>query len=296
MVPVPLGPWSNIASPDGTIDNVAVAQLPVSDEIAAALARFFYAGSGPSHGTLSSVATRCGYARDDPYSPTLRTPNKEERVRTLLTAALRRPERARELVDDLLMRLRVHGCFSADHDAYNRDAIRIAQAAFARSGWTLRNDGTLVPAGPIDVSTGDRRALDEQLERLRRATDDPGQLLGSSKDLLEAVAKFVLEELDMPIPNNASFDHLWHLARDRLGILPQQIDSTLPGATSIRSILQASWDIARQVNILRGLQGTGHGRTLPTGVSAEMALMVVREACSVAQFTLESLDHQRGRR
>ena len=53
--------------------------------------------------------------------------------------------------------------------------------------------------------------------------------------------------------------------------------------------------IAEQVNVLRGLQGTGHGRTLPTGVSPELALLVVREACSVAEFTLNALDRQRGR-
>jgi hypothetical protein len=53
--------------------------------------------------------------------------------------------------------------------------------------------------------------------------------------------------------------------------------------------------IAEQVNVLRGLQGTGHGRTLPMGVSPELAMLVVREACSVAEFTLNALDRQRGR-
>jgi len=34
---------------------------------------------------------------------------------------------------------------------------------------------------------------------------------------------------------------------------------------------------------------------LPTGVTPEMALMVVREACSVAQFMLANLDRVVGR-
>lgn len=59
--------------------------------------------------------------------------------------------------------------------------------------------------------------------------------------------------------------------------------------------LQASWNIAEQVNVLRGLQGAGHGRTLPTGVSADLALLVVREACSVAEFMLTTLERQYGR-
>ena len=138
--------------------------------------------------------------------------------------------------------------------------------------------------------------MDEQLDRLRRASDDPGQLLGSAKDSLEAVAKFVLEELDVPAPNNASFDHLWHLARDRLGVLPQQVSGGQPGASQIQKILQSSWTIAQQVNELRGLQGAGHGRTLPTGVSPELALLVVRESCGVAEFSLTMLDRVKGRR
>jgi hypothetical protein len=150
--------------------------------------------------------------------------------------------------------------------------------------------------GVIDLTTGGREALDEQVDRLRGATDDPGQVIGSAKDLLEAVAKFVLEEMGFPAPAAASFDHLWHLARDRLEMLPTQVDPGLTGAKNIKAILQSSWTIAEQVNGLRGLQGTGHGRTLPTGVSADMALMVVREACSVAEYALTSLDRMRGRR
>ena len=129
----------------------------------------------------------------------------------------------------------------------------------------------------------------------RRATDDPGQLLGSAKDLLESVAKFALKEFGVPTKKHDDFDHLWYMARERLNVLPAQVDSGLPGASNIKAILQSSWTIAEQVNKLRGFQGTGHGRTLPTGVSAEMALMVVREACSVAEFMLASLDRAMGR-
>jgi Abortive infection C-terminus len=153
----------------------------------------------------------------------------------------------------------------------------------------------MLTAGAIDLSTGGREALDEQLDRLRRASDDPGQLLGSAKDLLETVAKFVIEEFGVAAPKNANFDHLWYLARERLYLLPEQVNPSLAGANNIRAILQSSWKIAEQVNKLRGFQGTGHGRTLPTGVSADIALMIVREACSVAEFTLVSLDRARGR-
>ena len=271
-------------------------QAPVSDEIAVALARFFYGGAGPSHHALTGVTTAAGYGEDDPYAPAAQTPNKQIRVQTVLTAATRRPVRARNLVEALLVQLRVFGCFDQASDAYNGEVVRIAQVAFRRAGWTLSDDGVLRISGAIDLATGGRAALDEQVDRLRRAVDDPGQLLGSAKDLLEAVAKFVLEEVGFPAPANADFNHLWHLARDRLGLLPAQVDTSLAAATNIKTILQSSWNIVDEVNKLRGLEGSGHGRTLPTGVTAEMALMVVREACNVAELVLTTLDRMTGRR
>jgi Abortive infection C-terminus len=140
-----------------------------------------------------------------------------------------------------------------------------------------------------------REALDESMTRLRASAADPALLIGTAKDLLEAVAKFVLEETGMPVPPKSSFDSLWHIARERLGILPDRVDRSLPGYEAIRAIPQSSWTIAKNVNDLRNLQGTGHGRTLPTGVTEDLALLVVREACSVAEYMLRRLDHQHGR-
>jgi hypothetical protein len=74
--------------------------------------------------------------------------------------------------------------------------------------------------------------------------------------------------------------------------LPSSLRGPEPPRTGGRR--RPSWKIAEQVNPLRGLQGSGHGRTLPTGVSADLALLVVREACSVAEYALVQLDRQRG--
>lgn len=260
---------------------------PVSDEIAGALGLFFHGGAGPSHGNLTSVFLRSGYSEADTYRAGEIGPNKETRVQTVVRAAVRRPARARELVDGILTLLRVQGCFSRSEPEAKRP-VTAAQAAFRRLGWSLSDDGVLSAAGEIELDTGGRQALDEQLDRLRRSTDDPALLLGSAKDLLEAVAKFALEELGHPAPDN--FNQLLYLARERLGIHQTQVDGDSPGHVQVRKILGASWTIAEQVNELRNLQGTGHGRTLPTGVTPDIALLVVREACSIAGFLLGSLD------
>jgi len=226
------------------------------------------------------------YHYGDPLAP-----NKEARVQLVVRAAMKRSAHARTLVDGRLAELRLAGTFG-DKDAEATRRVNAAREAFRRAGWALAEDGMLSPIGKIDLDTGGRQAHEEQLDRLRRAADDPAQLLGSAKDLLEAVAKFVLEELGYDAAGD--FDRLWYLARERLGVHPTQVAGDAAGAKQVRKILGATWTIAEQANELRNLQGTGHGRTLPTGVSADVALLVVREACSIAQFMLSGLDHALG--
>lgn len=266
----------------------------LTDEVAAALAKFYHGGKGPSHSTLTASFIHAGYSDSDPYDPGLGAPNKEQRVLTVTRAAMRHPDNARKLLEHLLVSIRIGGHLRQP-DGELAPELLVLQNALRRAGWRLSDEGLLSTLGVIDLTTGGRPALDEQIDRLRRSTDDAGALLGSAKDMLEATAKFVLEELDLDISKSADFNYLWHLTRERLGLLPSQADASTPGGEAIRKIMQSSWAIAEQVNVLRGLQGTGHGRTLPTGVSSDLALLVVREACSVAEFTLNTLDRQHGR-
>lgn len=264
---------------------------PASAEIAAALGRFFTGGSGPRHSSLTSVFTAHGFGDVAPYVDGL--PNKEDRVRQTIIEAARSPRRARGLVDALLGEMRAERCFYTDSHDFDKAKVITAQQAFRRAGWMLADDGVLSSLGAVDLDTGGREVLDEQLGRLRKATDDPALLLGTAKELLESVAKFVLEGLGAEPRKNADFGELWYLARERLGLLPESISSTEPGAQSVKKILGNAWVIAEQVNTLRCREGTGHGRTLPTGVTPEVALLVVREACSVAELTLRTLDGTR---
>src|ERR1700737_4141343 len=117
-------------------------QVPVSDEIAAALAGFFFGGAGPSHTKLSTVFVGAGHSADDPYSPIAQKPNKETRLLTVMRAVQPRPDRARELVDALLVQLRVHGCFDAGRsEVHDPHRVRTAKRAFRATGWQLSDDG-----------------------------------------------------------------------------------------------------------------------------------------------------------
>lgn len=267
---------------------------PVNADIAARFAQVYKGGVGrPTHQQLTAVFKRYGFDDVAPYDHPVGGPNKELRVRKALDAATRRPRHARQLVDELLVDLRALDCFT--NGVVDRGVIVGLAAAFADQGYELTSEGELRHLGSVDLSTGGRPALDEQLERLLRAEDDPALALGSAKDLLEAIAKFVLDELEWPHSEKDDFNKLWHFARERLGLLPQDVAAG-PAQAEVRAILQSCWTIAAKVNELRNDHGTGHGRILPTGVTAEIAQMVVREACSVGELVLTTLDRQVGRR
>lgn len=44
-----------------------MSNTPLNDEIAGALASFFFGGSGPSHGALTQAFTSAGVIQHDPY-------------------------------------------------------------------------------------------------------------------------------------------------------------------------------------------------------------------------------------
>lgn len=277
---------------------------PLSDEVAAALGAFVGGGDGPTHTKLTRAFARAGYGDVAPYDATSDDfrlkPNKENRVRDTVEAAVRHPHRARELIDSILVEYRQFRFFTAqsrpEAELARTAQVQTLQRALARIDWELDDEGVLRPAGVGSVgSTEGRPAIEDQLDRLRRASDDPALLLGTAKEMLESTAKYVLEVFTVPYTNKTSFDELWHHARDRLRLLPEQVDTSQPGGSQVRAMLGASWTIARTANEIRNLEGTGHGRTLPTGVSPEMALLVVRESCSIAELALSTLDRMMGR-
>lgn len=270
-------------------------QAPTGTEVAGAFAAFFHGGQGPTHSEISRILVSSGMDDRYVYDPDGQGLNKETRILNAFSQARRQPATARRLVEDLLASLRLKELVGLPADQRSEDENKL-RAALLREHFTLTDDGQLRTADDIDLSTGGRKALDEQIARLRLAHDDPALMIGTTKDLLEAVGKFVLEESAMPARKGADFGEIITLARERLEIKPSQADSSVAGFETIRRIHQSAWQIAESVNDLRNLQGTGHGRTLPTGISAELARLVIREACQVAEYMLTLLDRRYGER
>jgi hypothetical protein len=140
---------------------------------------------------------------------------KEIRVRTVLGFAARSPRDVKgDLVDDLLARMRVAGCFDPMSDQYGTDTVvRAAQRAFHLLGWRLGSDGTLAPIvlksadGPIR-----RPALESMIRRIQSSGEDGPLLVTEAKSLLEATAMYVLEETGFSCPATPDFNQVLYPA------------------------------------------------------------------------------------
>lgn len=169
------------------------------------------------------------------------------------------------------------------------------RSALLQRGWALDTDGRLDPLGDIDLEVGDRQALNDQLNRLRRNTEDAGLLLGTAKELLESVGKFVLEENGCLPDRRIDMPEVMTVSMELLGIMPVQVDASTEGSKQLRKVYQAVRTVVDAINELRNDHGTGHGRTLPSGVSVEAARFMIRQATMVAEIMLATHDRQMGR-
>jgi citrate lyase beta subunit len=66
----------------------------LTDEVAAALAKFYHGGQGPLHSALTASFIHAGYSDADPYDPVAGTRNNEQRVLAVTRADATAGERA----------------------------------------------------------------------------------------------------------------------------------------------------------------------------------------------------------
>lgn len=262
-----------------------------TSEIGAALAAFYHGGKGPFHSDITNVARSAGYADADPGTDV----TKVERIRALSAAVLRTPRNAHNFTEQLLNTFRLKGIFETENSNDYGTDIRNLRNALQHVGYDLTPDGRLTTLGEIDLETGGREAINEQLNRLRRSLDDPAALIGTTKDLLESVSKFVLEENGRLPEQKLDFPAYFAQATELLKMKPKDIDTSNPGGKQARDIMQAVQSVALKLNELRNAEGTGHGRTLPSGITTDTARFVIRTGSHVAELMLATHDRMMNR-
>ena len=105
-------------------------------------------------------------------------------------------------------------------------------------------------------------ALDERLSRALR-DHDAELMLGTAKELCEAVAKVTCQQRGEPFTPLADMPDLINQAHRLVDRLPAE-GGAAGGA--VRNIAQTAMKLAKQLNELRNQAGSGHGRPTPTGL------------------------------
>jgi hypothetical protein len=271
----------------------------LTDEIAFAIAEFFDQ-VGPSHDVITTLVARAGLTRFDPAANSTDIVGKKRRLRVVLTRSRVEDEQAGgALVKSLVEALRSSGSFrEGSPDFPGQPRMRALQEAFRAEGYVLDPDGQLLPL-TLDALTGASLtdALDAYVRRALRGGDDDPLLVGTTKDLTEAVARHALVETTGSYATNANFEATIWLAYDRLGLTPppramiQALDQDPE-----KALQQALLLVAVSENRLRNEVGSGHGRPSVPRLSRSVARLAAQCSGVVSRLLLDRLAAVRGTR
>lgn len=147
---------------------------------------------------------------------------------------------------------------------------------------------------PIEVTVPNRlrqqhrEAIEAALDRVQiaAAADDRAQILGSSKDLLETIAKVGLRELGIAYGANADFGGLIHALLIELERHPKLYQ----GRQALQRLADSYKRIASAIEELRNHEGTGHGQPTLTDLERDHAGFVQDSASLWAKWILRAID------
>lgn len=269
-------------------------QPPLNDSIAFALARLIDDAQkdrrDPSHSDIEFCIAQRKLVQGDPKSQG-QTVGKAKRVRAVLSWAIEHSfDEGRGFVEQLIAMVRSQGGFRSESANFVGDeAITNLREAMVSEGFVLTSDGELRPSA-LDSLSGTEltEALEAYVRRAQKGAEDAALLVGTGKDLLEAVAAHVLRECwgtDKPAPNFPMLLGQAFVALD----LKTPAERPVEGEPPQHRLQRAMYEAACAVNTLRNKQGTGHGRPWLPSVKAEEARLATQVMGVVGELLLRTL-------
>ena len=130
----------------------------------------------------------------------------------------------------------------------------------------------------------------QQVNRMEEATEsDPELAIGTAKEFVETICKTILDALGESFSRNASLLDLVKQVRAELQLLPENISDKAKGANTVKRILSNLGTAAQGIAELRGLYGTGHGKTADSGgIQPRHARLAVGAATTLGVFLFET--------
>ncbi len=251
-------------------------KVPINDAVIYALARLIDDAQkerrDPSHSDIEFQINKAGLSCADPNKegPPV---GKAKRVRAVLTWSVENsPESAECFAASLISTVKACGGFRESSPNFvGKDEITNLVETLKPIGVSLSTDGSLAPLA-LDSLSGKplTKALEIYIERAKKGIEDAALVVGTSKDLMEAVAAHVLQELWGQYPTTANFPTLLGQAFTALG-LSTTADKVESGEHPRKNMERKMYDLACSINRLRNKQGTGHGRPWLPDVSNDEA-------------------------
>lgn len=129
-----------------------------------------------------------------------------------------------------------------------------------------------------------RTAIQNAVERVERAAgaNDVEQLVGTSKELVETVAKAAINALGGTYGSNAEMPTLVHETLTALNLHP----AGLSDRPSLRKLATALASTVNALAELRNTDGTGHGRAIPSNLDPSHATLAREAAVSSCRWIL----------
>lgn len=148
------------------------------------------------------------------------------------------------------------------------------------------------PASSLEkvMAGGEMAGLHKTLTRARSNIEsDPDLAIGSSKEIIESVCKTILSDRNISIKDGVDYSELTRRTFSSLNLTPDDIAHTARGADEIKRMLANLNSIVRQVEAIRDLYGTGHGRhARAKGLQPRHARLVYGCAEALCVFLWES--------
>jgi hypothetical protein len=269
-------------------------RVPVNDTIIYSLARLVDDAQkerrDPSHSDIEFQIGRADLGMADPNKdgPPV---GKAKRVRIVLNWAIENDsQKAEKFAAGLISAVKSCGGFRGSSPNFvGADAIQDLASALKPEGFILGEDGSIYPVA-LETLSGRTltQALRGYVNRAKKGFEDAALLVGTSKDLMEAVAAHVIHELWGSYPSTANFPSL-------LGQAFVALDMATPEKPQAQGehqrcrLERSLYETACSINNLRNKQGTGHGRPWVPDLRTEEAKAAIEFIGTISELMLDNL-------
>ena len=192
--------------------------------------------------------------------------------------------------------------FNDSNNDYSKEWIDKLEKFLLRDGYKFENN-KLRPVGQVANFENLQNATDlldkthfqEHIERIQKSiSDDPSLAIGSTKELVEATLKTILNHLEIEIDKKDDVPKLLKKVQQGLEIVPDNIDDAVKGAEMIKILLNNLGSVVIKLTELRNLYGTGHGKEKKrNGLSERHARLAVGAGITLSTFLLETFEYKR---